>query len=68
MGLFSLPEWVQIEFWGNHETVEVVGSFTGWHHPIKIDPSTTIKPSGSRSLVVISSTFTKFRLMLLSYL
>ncbi|OVA06955.1 hypothetical protein BVC80_1731g31 [Macleaya cordata] len=42
---------VQIEFWGNAETVEVAGSFNGWHHQIKMDAvpsSTTINPTGSR--------------------
>ncbi|XP_026414572.1 protein PTST homolog 3, chloroplastic-like isoform X2 [Papaver somniferum] len=29
---------VEIEFLGNHETVEVAGSFNGWHQPIYMDP------------------------------
>ncbi|GJT94801.1 ribonuclease H-like domain-containing protein [Tanacetum coccineum] len=29
---------VQIEYWGDGETVEVAGSFNGWHHGVKLDP------------------------------
>ncbi|RZC91025.1 hypothetical protein C5167_028853 [Papaver somniferum] len=29
---------VEIEFLGNHETVEVAGSFNGWHQPVYMDP------------------------------
>ncbi|XP_058082589.1 protein PTST homolog 3, chloroplastic isoform X2 [Magnolia sinica] len=49
--LFGLKE-VEIEYWGNGETVEVAGSFNGWHHPIRMDhhsSSKTINPTGLRS-------------------
>lgn len=29
---------VQVEYWGEGETVEVAGSFNGWHHGVKLDP------------------------------
>ncbi|KAK9153901.1 hypothetical protein Sjap_001381 [Stephania japonica] len=28
---------VQIEYWGNAETVEIAGSFNGWHDRVKMD-------------------------------
>ncbi|KVH90409.1 hypothetical protein Ccrd_007598 [Cynara cardunculus var. scolymus] len=35
---------VQVEYWGDGETVEVAGSFNGWHHGVKLDlqPSSNI--------------------------
>ncbi|XP_059646825.1 protein PTST homolog 3, chloroplastic isoform X2 [Cornus florida] len=36
-------EEVKIQYWGEGETVEVAGSFNGWHHQIKMDP----QPSSS---------------------
>ncbi|KAA8518713.1 hypothetical protein F0562_016513 [Nyssa sinensis] len=44
-------EEVQIQYWGDGETVEVAGSFNGWHHRIKMDPqpsSSVLDPIGSR--------------------
>ncbi|KAI3706724.1 hypothetical protein L6452_24652 [Arctium lappa] len=29
---------VQVEYWGDGETVEVAGSFNGWLHGVKLDP------------------------------
>lgn len=29
---------VQVDYWGEGETVEVAGSFNGWHHGVKLDP------------------------------
>ncbi|KAK3043069.1 hypothetical protein RJ639_002637, partial [Escallonia herrerae] len=31
-------EEVQIEYWGDGDTVEVAGSFNGWHHRVQMDP------------------------------
>ncbi|XP_058003462.1 protein PTST homolog 3, chloroplastic isoform X2 [Hevea brasiliensis] len=36
---------VKIQYTGDGEIVEVAGSFSGWHHPIKMDP----QPSSSNS-------------------
>ncbi|KAL6953997.1 hypothetical protein U1Q18_041344 [Sarracenia purpurea var. burkii] len=43
-------EEVQIQYWGDGETVEVAGSFNGWHHRITMDPqpSSILDPIGSR--------------------
>ncbi|KAL8245177.1 hypothetical protein R6Q59_011435 [Mikania micrantha] len=32
---------VQIEYWGEGETVQVAGSFNGWHHAVTLDPQPT---------------------------
>lgn len=43
---------VQIEYWGNGETVEVAGSFNGWLHRIEMDlqpSSKMITPTVSRN-------------------
>ncbi|KAK9289408.1 hypothetical protein L1049_007563 [Liquidambar formosana] len=48
--LLGLEE-VQIQYCGDGETVEVAGSFNGWHDQIKMDPqpsSSIIDPIGSR--------------------
>ncbi|KAK9079379.1 hypothetical protein SSX86_001050 [Deinandra increscens subsp. villosa] len=29
---------VQVEYWGEGETVQVAGSFNGWHHGVTLDP------------------------------
>ncbi|KAL4592147.1 hypothetical protein LXL04_005133 [Taraxacum kok-saghyz] len=29
---------VEVDYWGEGETVEVAGSFNGWHHGVKLDP------------------------------
>ncbi|XP_076915855.1 protein PTST homolog 3, chloroplastic [Bidens hawaiensis] len=29
---------VQMEYWGEGETVQVAGSFNGWHHGVTLDP------------------------------
>ncbi|PSS23696.1 Protein PTST like [Actinidia chinensis var. chinensis] len=42
---------VQIQYWGDGETIEVAGSFNGWHHRIMMDPqpaSSILDPIGSR--------------------
>ncbi|KAI4300323.1 hypothetical protein L6164_033714 [Bauhinia variegata] len=42
---------VQIQFSGEADTVEVAGSFNGWHHRIEMDPqpsTSVVDPSGSR--------------------
>ncbi|XP_058082595.1 protein PTST homolog 3, chloroplastic isoform X7 [Magnolia sinica] len=55
--LFGLKE-VEIEYWGNGETVEVAGSFNGWHHPIRMDhhsSSKTINPTGLRNSILWSA-------------
>ncbi|KAL5717008.1 hypothetical protein ACHQM5_010098 [Ranunculus cassubicifolius] len=41
---------VEIDYWGEGETVEVTGSFNGWHHRIKMDSqplsvSSTLRPN-----------------------
>ncbi|KAI3691375.1 hypothetical protein L2E82_49728 [Cichorium intybus] len=36
--LTSLWNHVQVDYWGEGETVEVAGSFNGWHHGVKLDP------------------------------
>ncbi|XP_057513802.1 protein PTST homolog 3, chloroplastic isoform X3 [Actinidia eriantha] len=44
-------EKVQIQYWGDGETIEVAGSFNGWHHRIMMDPqpaSSILDPIGSR--------------------
>lgn len=43
---------VEIQYTGDGETVELAGSFNGWHHKIPMDPqlsSSTIDPSGTRT-------------------
>ncbi|KAJ0714427.1 putative AMP-activated kinase, glycogen-binding protein [Helianthus annuus] len=32
---------VQVEYWGEGETVQVAGSFNGWHHGVTLDPQPT---------------------------
>ncbi|KAK9126632.1 hypothetical protein Scep_015478 [Stephania cephalantha] len=42
---------VQIEYWGNAETVEIAGSFNGWHDRVKLDThpaSSSLDLTGSR--------------------
>ncbi|KAJ8648166.1 hypothetical protein MRB53_001189 [Persea americana] len=49
---------VQIDYWETGETVEVAGSFNGWHHPIKMDlrPSAeTMTQNGSSKSVLWST-------------
>ncbi|KAK1429475.1 hypothetical protein QVD17_11684 [Tagetes erecta] len=29
---------VQVEYWGEGETVQMAGSFNGWHHAVTLDP------------------------------
>ncbi|KAH6802669.1 hypothetical protein C2S51_034115 [Perilla frutescens var. frutescens] len=43
---------VEIQYTGDGETVELAGSFNGWHHKIPMDPqlsSSIIDPTGSRT-------------------
>ncbi|KAI7742730.1 hypothetical protein M8C21_020305, partial [Ambrosia artemisiifolia] len=54
---------VQVEYWGEGETVQVAGSFNGWHHAVTLDP----QPSSSITDPVELSNTRLWRSMLWLY-